>query len=103
MPFAITAPFNDKDEPILHFGAVRLRITGAGNLDMQFQSLDTVKTQTLAPLPMSSVTDREPVKLANFKSQRAMLKISTDEINEIFRINRIILFVKPLWSQYFNG
>ena len=87
-------------EEIVHFGAVRLRVTGSGNLDLQFRSLDDIDTQTLAPIVMSATTAREPVRLANFISQRGMLKISTDVINETFRINRIILFVKPIWSEY---
>ena len=87
-------------EEIVHFAGVRLRVTGSGNLDLQFLSLDSVDTQTLAAISMSSTNAREPTRLANFISQRGQLKISTNVINETFKINRVILFVKPIWSQY---
>jgi hypothetical protein len=87
-------------EEIVHFAGVRLRVTGSGNLDLEFLSLDNVNSQTLAALPMSATTAREPTRLANFISQRAQLKISTNVIDETFKINRIILFAKPIWSQF---
>jgi hypothetical protein len=96
----VNAQVGSHAEEIVHFGAVRLRVTGVGNLDMEFLSLDSVDTQTLAPLAMQTTTGREPVRLANFISQRGMLKLSTNAISESFRINRIILFVKPIWSEY---
>src|SRR5258708_33987592 len=85
------------------FGCVRLRVTGSGNLKMKFQSLDNVKSSSLAPIIMTTPAEREPFKIANFKSQRAFLKLETTELNEIFRINRVVVFVKPLWSQYYGG
>jgi hypothetical protein len=87
-------------EEILHFAGVRLRVTGSGNLRMTFFSLDDVDSSTLAPIAMQTSTGREPTRLANFISQRGMLQIQTTAINETMRINRIILFAKPIWSQY---
>lgn len=77
-----------------------MRIVGAGDLQMQLLSLDSVESQTLVPFTLSSATNREPFRLANFNQQRAMLKGITTEKDEIFRINRIILFFKPLWTDY---
>lgn len=87
-------------EDLLHFGSVKLRITGSGNVDMQLIGLDDVLTQTLYPLPISEVSGREPVRLANLVGQRMRLKISTDEIDEWINVNRIILYVKPIYSSY---
>ena len=87
-------------EEVIHFAGVRIRVVGTGNLDLEFLSLDNVDTQTLVPLVMSNTTAREPTRLSNFISQRGMLKISTDSINDYFEINRIILFAKPIWSQF---
>jgi len=89
-----------KAEEIVHFAGIRIRVTGSGNLDLTFQSLDFIDLSVLAPLAMSTATAREPTRLANFISQRGFLKISTDAINETFRINRVILFAKPIWSQF---
>ncbi len=96
----VNAQLGSRSEEIVHFAGVRLRVTGSGNLDLQFLSLDSVDTQTLAAIPMSSTNAREPTRLANFISQRGQLKISTNVIDEVFKINRIVLFVKPIWSQF---
>lgn len=96
----VNAGIGSHAEEILHFAGVRIRVTGSGNLDMQFLSLDDVDSQVLTPLVMSNITAREPTRLSNFISQRGALKISTNVINETFKINRIIVFVKPLWSQF---
>lgn len=77
-----------------------MRVTGAGNLDMSLSDLDDVQTQTLVPFAMSASTRFEPVRLANFQSQRTRLNISTNEINEIFLIKRIIIFAKPVAIEY---
>jgi hypothetical protein len=87
-------------ENILHFNAVRLRVTGVGNLKMEFISLDDMKIQELKSIPMMLKTDREPTRLANFISQRARLKVSVDHVDERFVINRIIIYAKELYSSY---
>jgi hypothetical protein len=87
-------------EEVTHFNGIRLRVTGVGNLDIQFQSLDNASNQTFLSIPMTSTTGREPTRLVNFITQRGLLKISTDQIDENFKINRILIFTKPLWSQY---
>jgi len=87
-------------EDILHFGGVRLRVIGSGNLGLEFRSLDRIDIQTLAPLPLSSATAREPTRLSNFTSQRGMLIISTNQLGAEFRINRVIVFAKQLWTQF---
>ncbi len=96
----VNASVGSHSEEIVHFAGVRLRVTGSGNLDLTFQSLDMMDTQVLAPIVMSLTNAREPTRLANFISQRGALKISTNAINESFRINRVIIFAKPIWSQY---
>jgi len=98
MPVAESLGSNS--EEILHFNGVRLRLTGTGNLDLQFLSLDNAYSQTLAPIVMSTAPGREPTRLANFIGQRGSLRISTDQIDETFRINKIVIFAKPLWTQY---
>ena len=96
----VPSSIGSRQEDIVHFGGVRLRVTGSGNLDMTFKSLDDVDTQTLVPIIMSSTSAREPTRLANFISQRGRLQISTNAIDETFRINRVIVFAKPIWTQF---
>jgi hypothetical protein len=75
-------------------------VTGTGNLDMSLLSQDEVKSVTITPLALQSTNEKQPTKLTNFVQQRALLKISTDEINEFFYIQRLILYVKQMYSQY---
>jgi hypothetical protein len=109
MPFVKTAfidsksakiPGGSSGEMINHYGQITFRVTGVGNLDLQLLSQDSIKVQTLNSLLMQSTTERQPTKLCNFNQQRAQLKISTNAINEIFNIQRIILWVKPISTSY---
>lgn len=85
-----------------HVVAVRLRINGSGNLKMSLTDLDDQQTQNLIPLAMQSVTRFEPIRLANFQSQRVRLVGKTTEEGESFIIGRIILYVKPVAAEYPN-
>ena len=91
------------DESYVHFGGVRIRVTGAGNLVMTFQNLDTTVTQPITPLVMSTAPGAEPFTLSNYIAQRAFLRIETLNLNETFRINRVIVYVKPIWSQSYGN
>jgi hypothetical protein len=91
------------DESICHFGAVKYRVTGSGNLVSTFQSLDTVQTTQLATIAMQATPGREPTILTNFISQRAFLRVETMNLNETFRINRIVVYAKPLWTQFYGS
>lgn len=90
----------DKEENIVHFGGIRLRATGDCNLKARFYGLDDVESEVLVDIPVTPLNAREPFRLANFKGQRGVLELITTEINETFKINRVILFVKTLWSGY---
>lgn len=96
----VAPQIGSKAEEICHYAGVRLRVTGAGNLRMTLFSLDDERSNVLAPLAMQATTGREPTRLANFTSQRAMLEIKITAIDEKFVINRIIIFEKTVWSQY---
>lgn len=85
---------------IQHYNGVRMRLTGSGSLQMTMLSLDEVDTQTLIPFTMAATTQREPTRLANFKSQSMQLEVKTTLINETFRISKIIIFAKPVESEF---
>lgn len=85
---------------VQHYGAIRYRIIGSGNLQTTLYSLQDVESQPLANISMSNPNDRMPTILANFNKEQAFLKGETNEINEYFRINRIIIYTKPIWSGY---
>ena len=83
-----------------HVVATRLRVVGSGNLQLALHDLDDVQVQNLVPLTMAATTRIEPTRLANFQSQRIRLVGQTTEINEWFRIHRIIIFAKPVAVEY---
>lgn len=85
---------------VVHFGAVRFRVNGAGNLRTFLSSMDDVSLQTLVPYIMALTTKREPTILANFSEQRARLELGTTAIDEVFTISKIVIFVKPIFSGY---
>lgn len=67
---------------------------------MTLSDLDDANPETLVPLTLSSAPGKEPTRLANHKSQRIKLKIYTTAIDEIVRINKIILYAKELYTSY---
>jgi len=87
-------------ENIGHITAVRMRIVGSGSLDMRLYSMDDVNNYDLIPFTMAAATNIQPTRLANFIEQRASLHCSTDLINEWFRINRIIIYVREFGTSY---
>jgi len=87
-------------ENISHFAAIRIRLNGVGNLKMATYSLDDVRSKTLVPFVMSQNARIIPTRLVNFTEQRASFELKTTEIDEKFRINRIVIFMKEVFSSY---
>lgn len=83
-----------------HIVGVRLRVIGTGELDLSLADLDDIQVQNLVPIVMSPTTRFEPLRLANFQSQRTRLVGKTTEIDETFKIQRIIVFGKPVAMEY---
>lgn len=84
----------------LHAVGVRMRVVGSGNLRTTLYSLDEVNSSTLANIAMQATTNREPTILANFTEQRMQVEVKTTEMDETFRIGKIIIFVKPVAEDY---
>lgn len=85
---------------IHHFGAIRFRVKGSGNLKLRLLSLDEVYQNILVPLVITSLTNKELNRLSNFTQQRAKLEIKTEEINEYFEISKIVIYVTPVATNY---
>lgn len=88
---------------IIHYASVRMRIVGSGQLDMTMHSQDDVYTQPLAPFNMQSTTNIRPTRLMNFQHQKASLKGSVNVLDEWFRINKIVIYAKEVFSDYPDG
>jgi hypothetical protein len=87
-------------EQISHFAAIRIRLVGTGNLKMKVYSLDNVRSKTLVPFTMATTARIIPTRLVNFMEQRASFELKTTEIDEKFRINRIVIFTKAVFTSY---
>ncbi len=85
---------------ILHFGIVRQRVTGSGVLRMNLVSLSDVNSVPIPSITMQTATNREPTVLANVNEQRAYLHGYTQDIDEIFNVSKIIIYIKPVASGY---
>lgn len=85
---------------ILHFGAIRIRVVGKGNMICTFQGFDDVLTQQLVAVDMAYPESRLKMRLANFQSQAGKLRMETTQLGEVMRVNDLTIFVKPLWSEY---
>ncbi len=88
------------NENVLHYAGARLRLQGVGNLIPSFINLDDSPIQVLTVIPMSLAPGREILRLANFTGQRVRFKVETTGIDEKMIINRIVIFNKPLWTEY---
>lgn len=100
-PTVITAYLpNSDDENIVHFGGVRYRITGSGNLVSTLLGLDSTLTNSLVNTALSNTPGREPFLLANLLSQKARLSFGTTAINEIMKVNRILVYTKDVYTGY---
>lgn len=84
------------EEIVNHYGAIRLRVNGTGNLRPTFYSLDKVLSNVMVPIVMQVTTADEPNRLGNFTQKRAKLRLETTAINEYFLISKIIIFTRPV-------
>ncbi len=87
-------------EQILHFGAITFRLNGTGVFRPTLFSLDRVQSSTLVPLTMATSPGKEPTRLCNFNQQRALLRMETTAFDEYMKVNRIVYFVKAIYTQF---
>lgn len=89
-------------EYINHFNAVRIRVNGTGSLLMKLYSLDDVKWRSLKDIKMSLGSGRLETSLTNLSTERASLELRTTTINDYFKINRVLIFSKFLYTSHPN-
>ena len=100
MPRGAALSEGSSGEGVNHIAAVRVHLNGTGNLKMTAYSLDDVRSKTLVPLVMQQNARYAPTRLVNFMEQRVSIEMKTTEIDEKFRINRIVVFTKPVFTSY---
>ena len=85
---------------INHFAAVRMRVTGTGNLKTKLISMDTVTEKQLADTTLLPTNSRYPNKLVNFKAQKAQLELRLTQLDETFLLRQILIYKKPVASSF---
>lgn len=85
-------------ESVQHFSTIRIRANGVGEIKLAVYSLDDVRSKTLVPLTIASVSRIIPNRIVNFVEQRASFELKTTEIDEFMRVNRIIVYMKEIYS-----
>ena len=85
---------------ISHFAAIRIRVNGKGSLKMKVFSLDDIRAKELVPFQMEASTRILPTRIVNFVEQRASFELRTTQIDEKFRINRIVIFMKEIYTSH---
>jgi hypothetical protein len=98
-PFIQTYLTHDEDESYIHVHSYRIRVLGSGNLHATLYTLNSVRSQPLTDIVLTPTSAREQTVLSNFISQRVMLRLQTNVIDNTFDITRVILFLKTLWTQ----
>lgn len=100
MPKGSALSEQSSGENISHFAAIRIRVVGTGDLKLKVYSLDDARTKELVPLAMNTQTRIIPTRLVNFMEQRASFELKTTEIDEFMRVNRIVIFMKEVFTSY---
>jgi hypothetical protein len=83
---------------ISHFAAIRVRLNGVGELKMRVFSLDDERLKQLVPFQMAHTSRGIPTRIVNFVETRASFELRTSGIDEKFRINRIVVFMKEIYT-----
>ena len=100
MPTGSAYSEGSSGEQISHFAAIRVRVSGVGNLLMKVYSLDDVRSKTLVPFVLAPINRIIPTRIVNFTEQRASFEFKTTEMDERFRINRIVIFSREVFTSY---
>jgi hypothetical protein len=100
MPVGAALSEQSSGEATTHFGSIRIRVSGDGQLKIAVYSLDDLNSKTLAPLEMALRNRYSPTRIVNFSEQRATFELKTTNFSEYFKINRIVIFTKEMYKSY---
>jgi len=98
MPRGAISSEGSGGENIHHFSTVRIRVTGVGNLLLVINAFDFQREKALVPISMSPSTRIIPHRIVNFVEQRASIGIRTNDMDDYVRINRIVVFMKEIYT-----
>lgn len=84
----------------IHCGAVQYRlVSGSGILNTTVENQDGSQEVLLASINMNNVSGGvNPYRAANLISQKIKVRVETNNLNEVFEINEIVIWAKPTWQ-----
>lgn len=82
---------------INHFGGVKLRVFGSGNLQINLTGEDGVGSQDLLALTLLASPGFEPYRIFNFINEKCYIKLRTHLFGEHYTISSVITYAKALW------
>jgi hypothetical protein len=100
MPVGAVLSERSSGELVTHFASLRVRVDGRGDLRLSVYSLGDIRSKLMIPITMNDKNRFSPTRIVNFVEQRASFELKTTERFEKFRINRIVIFTKQLYTSY---
>jgi len=87
-------------ENIQHFSTLRIRMVGTGDLLAVVHSMDYVKQKELLALHIFDKTRVQPNRIVNFVEQRASFEFAHVTMDEFVKINRIVIYMKEIYTSH---
>lgn len=99
VPTFQTGYIGSPDVAVTLFGALGLRVSGTGILDIEISGLDD--NNTLRPPSLSLVANPGKILIreVNFQNHVASFKFWTDSAGEKFKVTRITIYHAPYWAE----
>lgn len=88
---------------INHLNLVRVRVEGEGPLNIKAWSYSVASSHDFTTITMEIDPSKIPTSKGNFRKMRMQLELSTDTIDDWFKIGQIFAYVAPSGSSYPNG
>ena len=87
-------------ENIHHFSTIRIRASGVGTMRLAVHALNLTNHKILIPMILESNPRIQPNRLVNFVEQRASFQLAVLGMDEHVRINRIIVYMKEIYTSH---
>lgn len=81
-----------------HFGGVKFRIRGLGNLLLTLYGEDDITTTTVPSITLSPAPGKEIDMPFNFKNEKMSLKFRVNTFGSRFICDKVEIYAKPLWE-----
>jgi len=82
---------------ISHFGGLKLRVIGSGNLQINLTGEDGSNSQDPPGITLSTNSGAEPDRLINFINEKCSIKLRVSFPGEKFNLSKVTLYARPLW------